>query len=106
MEVSYSRLVAEVKTSGGADFLYFFLGLVHRDRGLCQLCGLAVDVNAPRDTPLKPTLDHIVPKSLGGQYTVENLRVTHRFCNHKRSNGLSFTPLEYRAALLAALANT
>lgn len=42
-----------------------------RDGHICQICGATEDL----------TLDHIWPQSLGGEHTLENLRVLCRSCN-------------------------
>ena len=47
-----------------------------RDEGKCQICG----------TTDQPTLDHIVPFSLNGADTPDNLRVLCRPCNSRRGN--------------------
>jgi 5-methylcytosine-specific restriction endonuclease McrA len=48
-----------------------------RDGGFCGICGEPVD-------PLDWNLDHIVPSTLGGPDTEDNLRVTHPTCNRNR----------------------
>jgi 5-methylcytosine-specific restriction endonuclease McrA len=49
----------------------------------CHLCGL----------PGATTADHVVPRSLGGQHTLENLEPAHAGCNMVRNDA----PLdEYR----------
>jgi 5-methylcytosine-specific restriction endonuclease McrA len=50
-----------------------------RDDETCQYCG-----KRTRDL----TLDHIIPKSRGGQSTWENLVASCRFCNGKKGNRL------------------
>lgn len=53
--------------------------LCDRDDWTCQLCGgaLGCDIH----------LDHIVPKSKGGEFTWLNLRATCAHCNCSRGNG-------------------
>lgn len=55
------------------------LQVVRRDNYHCHVCGEHV-----RDNEME--FDHVIPFSRGGPTTVENLRVTHRSCNRKRSN--------------------
>ncbi|HEX9817090.1 MAG TPA: HNH endonuclease [Candidatus Thermoplasmatota archaeon] len=55
-----------------------------RDAWQCKLCGQPVDPLLPFDDPMRPSLDHIVPKSLGGTNARHNLRLTHHVCNHLR----------------------
>ena len=49
--------------------------VIARDRGICQMCGLAGG----------DSVDHIVPWREGGAwYDLENLRLVHRRCNSSR----------------------
>jgi 5-methylcytosine-specific restriction endonuclease McrA len=50
-----------------------------RDEDTCQYCG-------KRTREL--TLDHVIPRSLGGQSTWENLVASCRACNGKKGNRL------------------
>lgn len=70
-----------------------------RDDNLCQLCGNPTDADdftekLGRDGrmaflagPLYPTVDHIVPQSLGGGHEMHNLRTAHFKCNTERGAG-------------------
>lgn len=55
--------------------------LIERDGMLCALCGLPMG----RRTV---TIDHILPKSLGGTNDMANLRLAHKKCNRRRGNKL------------------
>ena len=44
----------------------------------CHLCAIA--------EPPANTADHIIPRSLGGEDTIENLRPAHLSCNASRGN--------------------
>lgn len=57
-----------------------------RDGFVCQLCDDPVDVNLDSRDAMSATLDHIVPRSLGGLNEPANLRLAHRSCNSKRGN--------------------
>lgn len=52
-------------------------GVLARDRDTCQYCG---------DQPgrLNLTIDHVVPRSQGGQTVWENVVTACRSCNHKK----------------------
>ena len=54
----------------------------------CALCG---GLLAPREmdkmAPMARTIDHIVPKAMGGGDEISNLRVAHRKCNAARGDG-------------------
>lgn len=43
------------------------------DGGRCQLCGKRIDPDLPPEHPRTLTLDHIVPRSLGGTGVQTNL---------------------------------
>ena len=56
----------------------------------CSICGTAVDWFSPNNTspisrlPDKAHIDHILPRSRGGQNDLSNLRVTCMSCNCSR----------------------
>jgi 5-methylcytosine-specific restriction endonuclease McrA len=52
--------------------------IYQRDRGICHLCHKRVD-------PQKWHLDHLVPISLGGPHTRDNVAVSHPLCNIRRN---------------------
>ena len=61
------------------------LAIYERDGWACQLCGDPIDRDAdPMVGGLAPSLDHIVPRSLGGGDDDDNLRMAHRDCNARR----------------------
>lgn len=58
---------------------------------ICAVCQGDIDVTMPmvdengNRNPLAPEVDHIVPKSRGGDlYELENLQLTHMRCNRKK----------------------
>lgn len=62
------------------------LKIAARDGWQCHLCKGYVD---PKAEGLgAPTLDHLVPVSLGGSNADENLKLAHAGCNHQRGNAL------------------
>jgi len=71
--------------------------LYERDGWICQLCGDPCDPSQPNGD-MGPSLDHIVPRSLGGGDEDSNLRTAHRLCNARRGNR------DWDAARLAATA--
>lgn len=64
------------------------IAIYERDQWVCQLCHEPTDRNAGKNDDLAPSLDHIVPRSLGGTHDEDNLRTTHRICNIKRGAGV------------------
>ena len=58
----------------------------------CPLCGGPLYRNVPyklpggKRNPLYPSLDHIIPRSRGGENTWTNTRIVHLRCNQVRSD--------------------
>ena len=79
------------------------LELHARDKGLCWLCGDAVDIGIVLRMvhPGSPVADHVDPKSAGGLLVWGNVRLAHRQCNALRSNypPETFSREEYRESL-------
>lgn len=61
--------------------------LRRRDGDDCGLCGMPVDFALRYPDPMSASVDHILPKSLGGRTTPSNLRLAHQSCNHERGAG-------------------
>lgn len=57
-----------------------------RDGWRCGICRRKVNRLLPYPHPRSPSLDHIVPLSLGGRHVRENVRISHLKCNMGRSN--------------------
>jgi hypothetical protein len=55
------------------------LNVLKRDKYNCQYCGKALKST-------QATIDHVLPKALGGQSTFENCVVACKKCNSKKSN--------------------
>jgi 5-methylcytosine-specific restriction endonuclease McrA len=56
------------------------LRLWERDRGICHLCGKAVN------TLTEASRDHLVPLSQGGCTCSGNIALAHRGCNSRRGS--------------------
>lgn len=52
----------------------------------CHLCGLPIDPDAKPRTPEYMSADHLIPRSMGGTHTLDNLRPAHMGCNARRGN--------------------
>ncbi|MBI4933123.1 MAG: HNH endonuclease [Actinobacteria bacterium] len=63
-------------------------GVAERDGWWCWLCGGAIDPHAPRDSAVRGTVDHLVPRSRGGGNELANLRLAHKRCNVRRGSHL------------------
>lgn len=53
---------------------------------MCWLCHRRIDVWLHHNHRLSFTLDHVIPRMLGGEDIVSNTRPAHRGCNTKRRN--------------------
>lgn len=67
--------------------------LFQRDRGVCHICGKQCDWNDYTQTDtafiagnLYPSVDHVVPVSLGGADAWDNVMLAHMLCNSRRGN--------------------
>ena len=69
----YRRNLAWIKTKIKEDF---YNKIVERDGEYCQFCNSINDL----------TLDHIIPKSKGGEDLLENLQLLCRSCNTKKKD--------------------
>lgn len=62
--------------------------IASRDGWMCWICGRPVDPaqehHASRPNPIGPSIDHVVPVSLLGPHTRDNVRLAHLGCNIKR----------------------
>ena len=64
--------------------------ILWRDKNQCQYCGV---IESPRDM----TIDHVIPRSRGGENTWSNLVTCCKRCNQKKGNR---TPEEADMSLL------
>ncbi len=62
------------------------LDIFKRDDWICQLCGTPIDSRIEWPAPASPSIDHIIPISLGGEHIVENLQAAHLGCNSRKGN--------------------
>lgn len=53
----------------------------------CWLCHGPIDLTLRSPKAGSLTLDHVLPRSMGGDDDLENLRPAHRRCNLSRGNG-------------------
>lgn len=57
--------------------------LIVRDHGKCGICRKPVRA---RKGPRMPSIDHIVPLSLGGSTELANVQLAHLWCNQSKNN--------------------
>lgn len=62
------------------------LAIYERDGWDCQICLQPVDRDAHFLSDWYPTLDHVVPQSVHGDHSPENLRLCCRYCNLARGD--------------------
>ncbi len=67
---------------------YFRNEIFQRDNWECKLCGEPVDRTADVQSHWAPSIDHVIPISLGGPDTPSNVQCAHRICNSRKSNQL------------------
>jgi len=60
--------------------------LAARDGAHCHICQHKVNLNLSGMAKWGPTIDHLLPVSLGGTNSPENLALAHRHCNIARGN--------------------
>ena len=62
--------------------------LGRRDKWTCQLCKLPVKpfADCGKRDPLSPSVDHIVPVTLGGPHIYANVQLAHLECNRAKGN--------------------
>lgn len=62
------------------------INVYERDGWVCGICSEPVDQKLSYPDPLSPSLDHVVPLSLGGHHVMENLALSHWICNVRKGN--------------------
>lgn len=60
------------------------VAVFERDAYTCWLCGKLTSKRWDARDPLSPTLDHLIPQSLGGTDDPDNLGTAHAICNSTR----------------------
>lgn len=58
--------------------------IYERDAWVCQICHEPTDPSADSSSDWFPSLDHIHPRSRGGDNSDENLQTAHRVCNSRK----------------------
>lgn len=62
------------------------LVIAQRDKYKCHICRKRVNMNLEHNDKYSPTMDHLIPISLGGDHTYANIRLAHRTCNSSKGN--------------------
>ena len=73
-------------------------------RPVCEICGLEVLEKWEAPTAAsRPHLDHVIPRSLGGDDRRGNLRIVHAFCNQAKSSNYRLSTYEFWLAIASEL---
>lgn len=74
------------RASTGGSRIRKIRWLAERDGNECHYC------HVPFTAVLRATLDHIVPRALGGTNDCENLVLACDVCNHEKADAVEYTP--------------
>lgn len=80
--VANSNYVAKKKSNGREP--YTREEIFVRDALKCHLCQELVDLTLKKPHPMSASVDHLVPVSLGGPDTKNNVKTAHLRCNIQR----------------------
>lgn len=72
---------------------------------ICWLCKRPIDLAASGRSKWGMSLDHVLPRSLGGSNALGNLRPAHQYCNSKRRNKLLSAPIRVESSPRFSLSN-
>lgn len=64
------------------------INLLQKQKGRCYWCGKCFDTKTKRGRK-EVTLDHLLPKSMGGKLNSENLVASCHACNQTRGNQMT-----------------
>jgi len=73
LEFGYSKGIITLKKC-----LILWYEINNKKLNFCPLCNSFLGK--------RRNIDHIIPKSKGGNYNLNNLQFTHRLCNRKKGN--------------------
>lgn len=62
------------------------LVIAKRDKYKCHICRKRVNMDLDVQDIYSPTMDHLIPISLGGDHTYANIQLAHRICNSRKGN--------------------
>ena len=104
--VSELRRREKLKENGEIDWGLSLTKLIKRDKNLCHICGekcntkdyVKVD-GAFIAGNQYPSIDHLLPVSMGGTHTWDNVKLAHRQCNAGKSNTATYTRADGQTAL-------
>ena len=62
------------------------VAIYERDQWICQLCDKPIDRELRYPDPMCASIDHVIPVSMGGTNSAENLQASHYLCNTSVGN--------------------
>lgn len=68
------------------------IDVFERDNWTCWICGEAINPHLRGDNWWRATLDHVVPITLGGPHTWDNVRTAHLRCNQLKGDTILPVP--------------
>lgn len=74
----------------GVNLRAFVARLVENKGTDCGICSEPIDMNLQYPDMMSRSVDHIIPRSLGGAETLENLVLAHLLCNIRKQNRLDY----------------
>ena len=73
--------------------------LYKRDKGVCHICGELCNYHDFKEEQgvfiageSYPSIDHVVPLSIGGEHSWSNVKLAHRHCNSLKGNRVETSP--------------
>lgn len=66
--------------------IQFLSAVIERDGLNCGICGDRVNLALKHPEYMSRSLDHVLPRSMGGADDLSNLQLTHLICNIRKSN--------------------
>ena len=78
----HARRALKAGSSSGEPFANS--DVFERDGWVCGLCSEPVSPDVAYPDPLSASLDHVVPLSLGGAHSLENVQLAHLSCNVRK----------------------
>lgn len=55
--------------------------LIRQQLGICSICGHLISDETDPDVEARPSIDHVIPITMGGEDRPGNLLAAHRGCN-------------------------
>lgn len=82
---------SKLRENGRVDHSISIQRLSERDGVRCHICGGKMRLKGNRNHDNAPSIDHLIPVSMGGTHTWDNVKLAHRKCNSAKGNNLFMT---------------